>query len=38
MAQLEVLKADAQGNWFQSSWRPLIGWVGAISLGVNLFS
>tara|TARA_R100000734_G_C3291129_1_gene82940 strand:+ start:278 stop:667 length:390 start_codon:yes stop_codon:yes gene_type:complete len=35
MAQLEVLKADAQGNWFQSSWRPMIGWVGAISLMVN---
>ena len=35
MAQLEVLKADAQGNWFQSSWRPMIGWVGAISLLVN---
>ena len=24
MAQLEILKMDAQGNWFQSSWRPLI--------------
>ena len=24
MAQLEILKADAQGNWFQSSWRPLL--------------
>ena len=20
MAQLEILKADAQGNWFQASW------------------
>ena len=35
MAQLEILKADAQGNWFQSSWRPLIGWIGIISLGIN---
>ena len=35
MAQLEILKADAQGNWFQSSWRPLIGWLGGIGLGVN---
>ena len=35
MAQLEILKADAQGNWFQSSWRPLIGWIGGISLGIN---
>jgi len=35
MAQLEILKIDAQGNWFQSSWRPLIGWIGGISLGIN---
>ena len=35
LAQLEILKADAQGNWFQSSWRPLIGWMGGIGLGVN---
>ena len=35
MAQLEILKADAQGNWFQSSWRPLVGWICAISLGIN---
>lgn len=35
MAQLEVLKADAKGNWFQSSWRPLIGWICGLSLGIN---
>tara|TARA_R100000900_G_scaffold61564_2_gene49389 strand:- start:329 stop:706 length:378 start_codon:yes stop_codon:yes gene_type:complete len=35
IAQLEILKMDAQGNWFQSSWRPLIGWIGGISLGIN---
>ena len=35
MAQLEILKMDAQGNWFQSSWRPLIGWIGGVSLGIN---
>ena len=35
MAQLEILKMDAQGTWFQSSWRPLIGWIGGISLGIN---
>ena len=29
MQQLEILKADAQGNWFQASWRPLIGWIAA---------
>ena len=22
LAQIDVLKADAKGNWFQSSWRP----------------
>ena len=35
MQQLEVNKAEAKGNWFQSSWRPLVGWIAAISLGVN---
>ncbi len=35
MQQLEILKADAQGNWFQASWRPLIGWICGISLGIN---
>ena len=35
MQQLEVNKAEAKGNQFQSSWRPLVGWIAAISLGVN---
>ena len=35
MQQLKILQADAQGNWFQSSWRPLIGWIAGISLGIN---
>ena len=35
LAQIEVLKADAQGTWFQSSWRPLIGWISGLSLGIN---
>ena len=35
LAQLEVLKADAKGNWFQASWRPLIGWICGLSLGIN---
>ena len=30
MAQIEVLKADAKGNW-----RPLIGWICGLSLGIN---
>ena len=38
MQQLKILQADAQGNWFQSSWRPLIGWIAGISLGINSVS
>lgn len=33
LAQLQVNQAEAaSGNWFASSWRPLIGWVGGVSL------
>ena len=35
LQQIEVLKADAKGNWFQSSWRPLIGWICGLSMGIN---
>jgi len=35
MAQIKVLQEDAKGNWFQSSWRPLIGWICGVSLAVN---
>ena len=35
LAQIDVLKEDAKGNWFQSSWRPLIGWISGLSLGIN---
>ena len=35
LQQIEVLKAVAKGNWFQSSWRPLIGWTCGVSLMVN---
>ena len=35
LKQIEVNKAEAQGNWFQSSWRPLIGWISGLSLGIN---
>tara|TARA_S200000501_G_scaffold199694_1_gene187926 strand:- start:534 stop:935 length:402 start_codon:yes stop_codon:yes gene_type:complete len=31
LAQIEVNKIEARGNWFQSSWRPLVGWVCAIA-------
>lgn len=33
--QMEINLADAKsGNKFQASWRPAIGWVGAISLAL----
>ena len=35
MAQLEILKSDAKGNWFQSSWRPLAGYCCVLGLFVN---
>ena len=35
LQQIEVLKADAQGNWFQSSWRPLAGYTCVLGLMVN---
>lgn len=31
LAQIEVNKIEAKGNWFQSSWRPLVGWVCAVA-------
>lgn len=35
MAQLAINKEEARGNWFQSSWRPLIGWICGLSLMIN---
>ena len=35
LAQIGVLKADAKGGWFQANWRPLIGWICGLSLGIN---
>lgn len=35
LAQLEVNKVEAAGNWFQSSWRPLCGYVCVVGLAVN---
>ena len=35
LQQIEVLKQDAQGNWFQSSWRPLAGYTCVLGLIVN---
>ena len=35
LQQLEILKLDAKGNWFQSSWRPLAGYVCVLGLAIN---
>ena len=35
LAQLAINKEEAKGNWFQSSWRPLIGWSCGLSLAIN---
>ena len=33
LAQIKLNTEEAKGNWFQSSWRPLGGWVCAIAFG-----
>ena len=35
LQQIKVNQQEAKGNWFQSSWRPLIGWVCGLSLMIN---
>ena len=35
LEQIKVNKEEAKGNWFQSSWRPLIGWICGLSLMIN---
>ena len=35
LAQVAVNKAEAQGNWFQASWRPLCGYVCVLGLAIN---
>lgn len=35
LQQIEVLKLDAKGSWFQSSWRPLAGYTCVLGLMVN---
>jgi hypothetical protein len=32
MAQIEVNKEDAKGNWFQAGWRPFVGWTCGFAL------
>jgi len=35
MAQIEVNKAEARGNFWQSGWRPATGWICVAGFGVN---
>tara|TARA_R110000803_G_scaffold89090_2_gene156204 strand:+ start:255 stop:632 length:378 start_codon:yes stop_codon:yes gene_type:complete len=35
LAQIALNTADAKGNWFQSSWRPLCGYICVLGLAVN---
>ena len=35
LEQIKVNQEEAKGNWFQSSWRPLIGWICGLSLLIN---
>ena len=35
LEQIKGNQEEAKGNWFQSSWRPLIGWICGISLMIN---
>ena len=35
LAQIKVNQEEAKGNWFQSSWRPLIGLICGLSLMIN---
>jgi len=35
LAQIEVNKAEAAGNWFAASWRPLCCYVFVLVLAVN---
>ena len=35
MEQIKVNIEEAKGNWFQSAWRPLIGWICGLSLMIN---
>ena len=35
LAQIAVNNAEAKGNWFQASWRPLCGYVCVLGLATN---
>jgi hypothetical protein len=35
VAQINLNTEEAQGNWFQSGWRPATGWVCVLGFAVN---
>jgi len=35
LAQIEVNKVEATGNWFQSGWRPAVGWCCVFAMAGN---
>lgn len=35
LAQIAVNKEDAKGTWFQSGWRPAVGWICVAGFAVN---
>lgn len=35
LAQIEVNKEEAKGDWFRAGWRPAIGWVCVLGFTVN---
>jgi len=35
LAQIELNREEAKGNWFQAGWRPLTGWVCVSGFAVN---
>ncbi len=35
LAQIDVNREEAKGNWFQSSWRPATAWVCVAGFAVN---
>ena len=36
VAQAEVNKQEAKGNWFRAGWRPFLAWVCSIGFVFNL--
>jgi len=35
LAQIAVNQEDAKGKWFQSGWRPAVGWVCVAGFAIN---